>query len=220
VKPFQWVVATAAVAAATGAFGQSVGATSGSGGGFYGGISLRDRDGVESPQAIFGKVPASWATLGGPVVDEGQRTLLFGGYRLRKDVAVEASFNARDALNLGLGAPGIGLALAEPAARAWNLDLYTTWEMNPALSFYGRLGYGQQDPRSAALASATTVDARRPVGRDAVNYGVGLRFDFTRSLGLRMEYSRYRQGLSSPTDLLTSGLPDSDQLSIGVQFRF
>ena len=33
-------------------------------------------------------------------------------------------------------------------------------------------------------------DARRQ--RDGVNYGVGLRYDMTQSLGLRVQYSRFR----------------------------
>jgi len=52
--------------------------------------------------------------------------------------------------------------------------------------------------------------------RDSVNYGVGLRYDLSSDLGLRLEYARFgRVGLD-----LSSNLPESDHVTFGVQFRF
>ena len=187
--------------------------------GFYGGVQLRDREGVGS-STMFGSNPPSRTGVPGPsnATDDGQSALMFGGYR-RNDLSVEAALNSRDILRLPSAGPGVGLALAEPATRAWNLDVFTAWEMRPSIALYGRLGYGQTEARPlAASASPVTVDPRT---REGVNYGVGLRFDVSRSLGLRMEYSRFGwQSLSNLADALNTGMPESDQLSIGVQFRF
>jgi opacity protein-like surface antigen len=185
-------------------------------GGFYGGVTLKE--GSETTTTQYGRLPSSWATSSTPALDEGQRTLLFGGYRWRNDVSIEASFDAREALSLTRSAPGVGLALAEPSFRAWNVDVYTSWEMRPSLALYGRLGYGQAESRSALVSPASETRATR----EGMNYGVGLRFDLTRSLGLRMEYSRFdrQNAASSAGDFSGGGLPESDQLSIGVQFRF
>ena len=52
--------------------------------------------------------------------------------------------------------------------------------------------------------------------RDGVNYGLGLRYDMNASLGLRLEYGRYgRYPATSRAACL-----ESDQVSVGLQFRF
>ena len=62
--------------------------------------------------------------------------------------------------------------------------------------------------------NATVGDNRRM--RDGVNYGLGLRYGINSNLGLRLEYARFaRFGIDS-----SSVLPESDQLSVGVQMRF
>ena len=43
---------------------------------------------------------------------------------------------------------GVGLALASDAdagSKAWNVDVYTSWEFRKSLSLYGRLGYAQSE---------------------------------------------------------------------------
>ena len=51
---------------------------------------------------------------------------------------------------------------------------------------------------------------------EGINYGLGLRYDVTHSLGLRVEYARFGRF----TGETLGGLPEADQVSIGVQFRF
>jgi len=187
--------------------------------GFYGGVSLRDGN-VDPTGLKLSTLPLSWARFATPVPDEPQRAL-FGGYRWRSDVAVEAAFNAPDqyALQPRLVGPagGVGLKRVDPGLHTWNADVYTSWEFIRSLSLYGRMGYAQSDPRpSLATNSLLPGDLRRP--RDGVNYGVGVRYDMTQSLGLRVEYSRF--GRFSGESTGSGLLPDSDQLMIGVQFRF
>jgi opacity protein-like surface antigen len=190
--------------------------------GFYGGVSMRE-NGTESTGVVLGNEPLAWSRFSAPTADDNsQRALLFGGYRWKNDVAVEAAFNTADkyalqpvlpALSIG---PGPGLALSETAARSWNADVYTSWEMIRSLSLYGRLGYAQSDARALFTgASIIPGDTRRQ--REGVNYGLGLRYDVTHSLGLRAEYARFGRFAGEG---MGSGLPESDQVSVGVQFRF
>jgi len=193
-------------------------------GGFYGGVSLRQ-----------GGADATGLTLGGPALvwnrfvapageDAAQQTLFFGGYRWKSDISVEAAFNSRDnirdqyALKAGSERPtGVGLGLVDTSTRTWNADVYTSWEFLHSFSLYGRLGYAQNDSRPLfSGASLVPGDPRRI--RDGVNYGVGLRYVLSQALGLRVEYSRFGRfaGESSSVGVL----PDSDQVTIGVQYRF
>jgi len=196
--------------------------------GFYGGVSLRDR-GTESIGLNVGAAPSIWTRLAAPAVDDSpSRALVFGGYRWRNDIAVEALLSAADKYALrpadgamprggiGLGVGSTTLGLADGQSRNWNLDVYTSWSFYKSFALYGRLGYGQAETTPGLIGAGIVngVDPRR--GRDGVNYGVGLRYDMNSDLGLRLEYARFgRFGLD-----LGSTLPESDHVTFGVQYRF
>jgi opacity protein-like surface antigen len=187
--------------------------------GFYGGVAAGD-GGADAIGLTLGKQPFAWSRFAVPTVEDAtQRTLLFGGYRWSSDISVEAAFNASDkyALRPGLiGVSSVGLGLSDPT-RTWNADVYTSWEFVHSLSLYGRLGYAQTDTRSLlAPVSLVAADTRRL--REGVNYGLGLRYDLTQALGLRVEYARFNRFSG---DVINAGLlPESDQLTLGVQFKF
>ncbi|MEP6678914.1 MAG: outer membrane beta-barrel protein, partial [Betaproteobacteria bacterium] len=137
------------------------------------------------------------------------------------DLALEAAFATADRYALARnGRGGVGLDLASPAdaaaARSWNADVFTSWSFRRSFALYGRLGYAQSDqPQAYAPATFLSSDPRRT--RDGVNYGVGLRYDVTRALGLRIEYARFGRFAGESVNGL---LPESDQLQFGMQLRF
>jgi len=187
--------------------------------GFYGGIVLQEG------------ARATGVSLGGDVVrglrvpgaDEAATAQFFGGYRWRNDLAIEAAFARSESYALrpfSTSVPtGVGLALGgrEIAPQAsYNLDLYGSYTFLRSFALYGRVGYAQGDPSgigSSALVAAS--DAKLP--RDGMNYGLGLRYDISRALGVNLEYSRFGR---FAFDSFGSTLPDSDQVRLGVQFRF
>ncbi|HMA31023.1 MAG TPA: outer membrane beta-barrel protein [Casimicrobiaceae bacterium] len=190
--------------------------------GFYGGVALRD-SGVDAAGVNFGHLESPWGRFSAPVADDmaTRRSLIFGGYRFANDLAIEGSVSTADSHQLwqadaGAG-HGVGLSLA-PAApeRTWNADVYTSWSFLRSFSLYGRLGYAQTHGLPAyALATLSPVDTQ--ASRDGVNYGVGLRYDVTRALGLRLEYARFPRFAG---ETVAGPLPDSDQVQFGVQFQF
>jgi opacity protein-like surface antigen len=142
---------------------------------------------------------------------------VFGGYRWRNDLALEASLGSVGDYRLP-GRGGIGLMLPDDAASgatSWNLDLYGSWAFSRSLSLYGRLGYSQSEATPVYSTSVAGAIDRRE--RDGLNYGVGLRYDVTRSLGLKLEYARIGNALN---DLGSTALPEGDQVQFGLQFRF
>ncbi len=195
--------------------------------GFYGGVSMRDH-GTESMGLQSAAASSAWTRFAGPGEDTSSRALVFGGYRWRNDVAVEAAFSSIDQYALrpsdpapsvrgvGLGVGAGTLGLSDVQSRSWNLDVYTSWAFYKTFALYGRLGYAQADaaPLFAGASLTNGMDPRRL--RDGMNYGVGLRYDIKSDLGLRLEYARFaRLGIDTG-----SILPESDQVSFGVQFRF
>ena len=195
--------------------------------GFYGGVSLRDRA-QEGLGLTIGNASSIWNRYATPTVDDtSPRTLVFGGYRFSNDIAVEASFNAIDKYALKPsdtigGTRGVGLSFGpgngfgDAPNRTWNLDVYTSWTFYRAFALYGRLGYAQSEGvREIGVLTSTTPDGRRL--RDGVNYGLGVRYDMNSALGLRLEYGRFGHFAGE----VGSGLlPESDQVTFGVQFRF
>ena len=189
--------------------------------GFYGGVSLRS-SGRDADGLSFGHLTSVWSRFTLPTTeDAGARTLAYGGYRWANDLSVEAALATVDRYSLQpalTGARrGIGLSLGndiDVGGKAWNLDVFTSWEFRKSFSLYGRLGYAQTEPQPAYLPGFVG-DVRR--NRDGVNYGLGLRYDMTPALGLRLEYARFGR---FPGESLTGILPENDQLQLGVQFRF
>ena len=193
--------------------------------GFYGGVSLRDHA-AESAGIALGPASSVWNRYVAPVADDSSpRSLVFGGYRWRNDVAVEASFNSVDQYALrpdALGSRGgVGLSfgsnegLGQLTTRSWNVDVFTSWTFHRALALYGRVGYGQSETLpSFGAASPAVQDSRRL--RDGVNVGLGMRYDMNSALGLRVEYARFGRFAGE----IGTSLPETDQVSVGVQLRF
>ena len=187
--------------------------------GFYGGIALRE-NAQDTAGVSLGRLSSAWGKFVAPTADEtGARTLMFGGYRWRNDVALEAAFGTAESYALApQGHRGVGLSIVgigEPAtARTWNADVYTSWTFRPSFALYGRLGYAQSDTSAAFVSALPSIDRRT---RDGVNYGVGLRYDVTPALGLRLEYARFGRFAG---ENISGFFPESDQVQFGMQFRF
>jgi opacity protein-like surface antigen len=193
--------------------------------GFYGGVSVREA-GAETRGIRLGHLTSAWGRFASPTATDAtaNRSLAFGGYRFGNDVAVEASLSTSESYALrpfdAAERRGVGLSLvATPAGLAthtYNADVYTSWSLRSTFSLYGRLGYARSDlPPAYALAALAPAEARRL--RDGVNYGVGVRYDVTPALGLRLEYARFPRFAG---ETLAGPLPDSDQVQFGMQYRF
>lgn len=188
--------------------------------GFYGGIALRE-GATRTSGVLFGQAAPAADTAAPEETSVRQR--VFGGYRWRNDVALEAGVARSESYALrpfGTGMPGgVGLTLASPqdeAARsAWNVDVVGSYTFLRSFALYGRVGYAQSETYAATPANLLTGDLRRP--RDGVNYGLGVRYDVTRALGVNLEYTRFGH---FAFETFGSNLPENDQVRLGVQFRF
>jgi opacity protein-like surface antigen len=211
------------LAFAPAAFGAAIPGQAAGSDGFYGGVSLRNA-GAEAGGLDLGHVASTWGHFTSPVTDDNaRRALVFGGYRFNNDVAVEGSFSSAESYALrpfDASIPrGVGLSLTtspDLMTHSWNADVYTSWSVRKSVSLYGRLGYAQSEGTPAyAVAALPSGDPRHL--RDGVNYGVGVRYDVSPALGLRLEYARFPRFAGESVAGL---LPDSDQVQFGMQLRF
>jgi outer membrane protein with beta-barrel domain len=191
--------------------------------GFYGGVSYRDN----TPTGFGINFGAGGTALSrtpvGVVDDAATRALLFGGYRWHNDLAVEAAVSSLDQYMLrpldANAQRGVGLRFGQPSGeaqgRSLNLDVFTSWTIYKSVALYGRLGYVQAEaPQLVGVAPVSVVNARGL--RDNMNYGVGMRYDMNSALGLRLEYSRFGRFAGE----IGTSIPESDQVTLGVQFKF
>ncbi len=209
-----------AVAALIGA-GAVVPASAQSRDGFYGGIAILERGAVRSG------ISMGPAVANGPLAatpDEGAaRQSVFGGYRWPNDLSIEAALARSESYALRpLGAEtpgGVGLMLGsrdESAARAaWNVDVVGSYTFLRTFALYGRVGYAQSEVAPAAVGNLLAGEVRRT--REGVNYGLGLRYDVSRALGLNLEYTRFGRFAFESAG---GTLPENDQVRLGLQLRF
>ena len=197
----------------------SAGASAQASDGFYGGIALRE--GGAETGLRFGRAAQAASA---PVVEEtASQQRVFGGYRWRNDLSLEAGVARSESYALRpfvAGVPGgVGLSLAAPqdanARAAWNVDVVGSYNVLRSFALYGRVGYAQSELAAATPSNLLTGDVRRP--RDGVNYGLGMRYDVTRTLGLNLEYTRFGR---FAFETFGGNLPENDQVRLGVQFRF
>jgi len=186
--------------------------------GFYGGISLKER----GTGVSFGQL-ATPSLLSAAAAEPVSRQQVFGGYRWRSDLAVEAAFAKSESYALkpfGTGTPGgVGLMLGsrdDTGVRgAWNVDVVGSYTFLRTFAFYGRVGFAQTEAAAGGAANLLAGDVRRY--REGMNYGLGLRYDVNRALGVNLEYTRFGR---FAFDSFNSTLPENDQLRLGMQFRF
>ncbi len=182
--------------------------------GFYGGLAIR-QNGLDSFR--MGNMTHSWNKLAPPTKDEG--ALLYGGYRWRQLLAVEAAVTNTGNLGLRLQPISLGSLPTEPTSRSLNVDVFTNLNVRPSLSLYGRLGYGYSAADNRGSLSLLGENTHRK-NNDGLNLGVGVRYDMTQLIGLRLEWTRFARLGRFSSETFSSGLPETDQVSIGVQYKF
>ncbi|MCP4702249.1 MAG: outer membrane beta-barrel protein [Gammaproteobacteria bacterium] len=146
--------------------------------------------------------------------DEDTGWKLFGGYQFNKLLAVEFAY-------VDLGEPSSNVVISEPVTVTLgteadsigiSLSAIGTLALSNSLSALGKAGIYRWDTNvkalSGSLGSLSTV-SEDDSGTDLV-YGVGLKYEFTGHLGVRVEWERYQD----VSDI------DFDLYSVSAFYRF
>jgi hypothetical protein len=173
---------------------------------------------LKAPQSSFtplGLYSMSEGTFGAAALagaEPGFRLKL--GYKYSPYLAVQGEY-------VGFG-PGVNEPFANPArldsafrGNGFGVDTIATlplWRF----SLYGRLGAYRGDARGGFEARSMSLLPDQFTRGTRWRYGLGLRYDFTRSLGIRAELERHSPlGASLGTEV-----DSADQLSVGLSWRF
>ena len=137
--------------------------------------------------------------------DKDSAWRIFGGYQVNKNFAVELGY-----ANLGeASASGFGIT-ASVEASAFDVVAVGILPFTNEFSAYGKLGFYRAD-----LEGRSNVGISADESNTGLTFGLGLRYDFTKNIGARLEWSRYASVGSDDF-----GETDIDLVSLGVVFKF
>ena len=156
---------------------------------------------------------ASGPTLGTPptLSENGYRLKL--GYKYSRFLAVEGEFaDFVRPSNVFSNPASLASAFRSTGFAVDTVATLPLW----GVSFYGRMGaYRGERNAFAGQAPLWLGDSARQGTR--WRYGLGVRYDFTKSFGIQAQLERYSNlGLGSPF----AGDADTDQVSVGLSWRF
>ncbi len=172
--------------------------------GWYGGVGLgQSKVDAESISGFTGSID-----------DKDNGWKVFGGYQFNKNGAVEFGY-----ADLGtvftLKGKILGLSASEEDdVKGFNLSLVGTLPVTNQFAVLGRIGFFRWDVDTNCSLAGTSCSASA-TGTD-LTYGLGAQFDFSKSMGARVEWERFKDvGDENKT---ASG--DVDLLSVSLVFRF
>jgi OOP family OmpA-OmpF porin len=153
-------------------------------------------------------------------IDEDDRDVgykLFGGYKFNKNFAVEGGYFNLGKFGFTANTTTAGSSLTGTGKfQGANLDALGILPFTEKFSAFGRVGYiytWTKDTFSGA--GAVTVTNSNPKKSDGnYKYGLGVQYDFTESLGLRVEWERYR------VNDAVGNKGDIDMALIGLVYTF
>ena len=142
---------------------------------------------------------------------------IFGGYQFHRNFAVEAGF-------FDLGRFGYTATTSRPGSlsgdvrfKGVNLDLVGLWPITERFSALARVGVTSERARgnfSSTGAVSRPFAATTSERATNVKFGAGVMYDFTPSLGVRLEAERYRVNDS------VGNKGHVDMVSVGLVYRF
>jgi OOP family OmpA-OmpF porin len=145
---------------------------------------------------------------------------LFGGYRFHPNFAVEAGyFNigkfTTTTVTTGPGATVVGSAQNN---NGFNIDLVAIAPLDAGFSLFGRFCIQTSKTSLSAAGFAASRTAAISSNETSAGYkaGLGAQYDFTKSVGARAEWERYRV----PGGGSGVGKADVDLFSLGMVVRF
>ena len=117
---------------------------------------------------------------------------LFGGYKFNKYFAIEGGY-----FNLGefgfTANTATGLLIGNIRLQGLNLDAVGILPLTQKFSALGRVGVIYTEAKDRFEGPRATMSDPNPEKREAnYKFGLGVQYDFTRALGLRGEWERYR----------------------------
>jgi OOP family OmpA-OmpF porin len=185
--------------------------------GWYGGLNIgQSRAKIDDARISSGLLGGGLATTS--ITDDDRDTgyKLFAGYKLNRNFALEGGFFDLGKFGFTATTAPAGTLTGNIRLRGLNLDAVGILPITERFSAFGRAGLNYAEAKdSFSGTGAVNVIRPNPSERETnYKFGAGLQYDFTQSLGVRLEAERYRinDGVGNKGDI--------DLVSVGLVYRF
>jgi OOP family OmpA-OmpF porin len=141
---------------------------------------------------------------------------LFGGYEFNHYLALEGGYFDLGRFGFTANTLPVGTLHGETKLKGLNFDLLGAVPIGDKFSVFARAGliYAEAKDSFAGTGSVAVLDPTPHTRKSNYKFGLGAEYDFTASLGMRVEAERYR------IDDAVGNKGDIDLLSAGLVFRF
>jgi OOP family OmpA-OmpF porin len=149
--------------------------------------------------------------------DKNTAFKLFGGYQFNRNFAVEGGYFNLGEFGYTATTVPAGSLTGKIKLQGLNLDAVGMLPLSEKFSVFGRLGMQYAQAKDDFSSSGAVPSPTNPnPSKKALNYkaGVGVQYDFNRSLGMRVEAERYR------IDDAINNKGDINMYSLGLVYRF
>ncbi len=187
---------------------------------WYGGVSIGQST-VKIKDDVLPIIGATATSLSKNETDTGFKAYI--GYRFNQNFALEGGWTdfGKFSATRTMTAPGFGTVQANVKASGAHLDALGIWPLQNNLTLFGKLGALYDTVETNASTTGAVVF---PAGTNTNpkhsglnwKFGLGAGYDFTPTVGARVEWERAK----NLGDSSTGGKADVDLLSVGVVFRF
>lgn len=185
--------------------------------GWYGGINIGRSRATTDEARITGKLLGRGIATNSITDDDGDSGhTLFGGYRFNRNFALEGGYFDLGKIGLTGTTVPAGTLTGNIKHKGLNLDAVGILPVTGKLYAFGRVGLNFAEARdSFAGTGAVNLLDPNPGKRDTnYKFGLGLQYNFTPSLGMRLEAERYR------TNEAIGSKGDIGSLWFGMVYRF
>lgn len=185
--------------------------------GWYGGINTGlSASRIDDTRITSGLLGGGFATTSITDRDLDHGYKIFGGYKFNRNFALEGGYFDLGKFGFTANTVPAGTLTGNIKLRGLNLDAVGMLPITQKFSLLGRVGVNYAEATDDFTGTgAVNVFNPNPSQRET-NYklGVGLQYDFTESLGVRVEAERYR------VNDAVGNRGDIDLVTVGLVFRF
>ena len=142
---------------------------------------------------------------------------IFGGYKFNKHFALEGGYFNLGQFGYTATTTPAGTQTGKIKLQGLNLDAVGILPFTEKFSGFGRIGLNYAEARDSFSSSGAVLAPADPSpSKSEANYklGLGLQYDFTKNVGMRAEWERYRINDAVGND------GDIDMVSLGVVVSF
>jgi OmpA-OmpF porin, OOP family len=141
---------------------------------------------------------------------------VFGGYEFNRYFALEGGYFDLGQFGFTANTTPAGSLRGDTKLKGGNIDLVGSVPLGDKFSLFARAGLNYAEVKDSFRGTGLVGVLNPSPQKSAANYkfGVGAEYDFTRSVGLRIEVERYR------IDDAVGNKGDIDLYSVGLVYKF